>query len=77
MFRIKYSREIALKVLYELDALKYDAAQAGPVIYANNPEADQYDLDGDGSTTDLRGRTDNIAITVNVVQRDTQSTRKI
>lgn len=32
MFRIKYSREIALKILYELDALKCDAAQAGPVI---------------------------------------------
>lgn len=32
MFRIKYSREIALKILYELDALKSDAAQAGPVI---------------------------------------------
>jgi N utilization substance protein B len=32
MFRIKYSREIVLKILYELDALKYDAAQSGPVI---------------------------------------------
>lgn len=32
MFRIKYSREIALKILYELDALKCDAAQAGPVV---------------------------------------------
>jgi N utilization substance protein B len=32
MFRIKYSREIALKILYELDALKSDAAQAGPVV---------------------------------------------
>ncbi len=32
MFRIKYSREIALKILYELDALKTDAAQAGSVI---------------------------------------------
>lgn len=32
MFRIKYSREIALKILYELDALKCDAAQSGPVI---------------------------------------------
>ncbi|HOW45011.1 MAG TPA: transcription antitermination factor NusB [Candidatus Aminicenantes bacterium] len=32
MFRIKFSREIALKILYELDALKCDAAQAGPVI---------------------------------------------
>jgi N utilization substance protein B len=32
MFRIKYSREIALKILYELDALKSEAAQAGPVI---------------------------------------------
>jgi N utilization substance protein B len=32
MFRIKYSREIALKILYELDALKSDAAQAGSVI---------------------------------------------
>jgi len=32
MFRIKYSREIALKILYQLDALKCDAAQAGPVI---------------------------------------------
>ncbi len=32
MFRIKYSREIALKILYQLDALKCDAAQSGPVI---------------------------------------------
>jgi transcription antitermination protein NusB len=32
MFRIKYSREIVLKILYELDALKCDAAQSGPVI---------------------------------------------
>jgi len=32
MFRIKYSREIALKILYELDALKSEAAQAGTVI---------------------------------------------
>jgi len=32
MFRIKYSREIVLKILYELDALKTDAAQAGSVI---------------------------------------------
>jgi N utilization substance protein B len=32
MFRIKFSREIALKILYELDALKCDAAQSGPVI---------------------------------------------
>jgi len=32
MFRIKYSREIVLKILYQLDALKCDAAQCGPVI---------------------------------------------
>lgn len=32
MFRIKYSREIVLKILYELDALKCDAAQSGPLI---------------------------------------------
>jgi N utilization substance protein B len=32
MFRIKYSREIVLKILYQLDALKYDAAQSGSVI---------------------------------------------
>lgn len=32
MFRIKYSREIVLKILYQLDALKGDAAQSGPVI---------------------------------------------
>ncbi len=32
MFRIKYSREIVLKILFELDALKCDAAQSGPVI---------------------------------------------
>lgn len=32
MFRIKYSREVALKILYELDALKYGPAQAAPVI---------------------------------------------
>lgn len=49
MFRIKYSREIALKILYELDALKCDAAQAGPVIdeYFNyfrgpNPDEEQF-----------------------------------
>jgi N utilization substance protein B len=46
MFRIKYSREIALKILYELDALKYDAAQAGPVIdeyfsYFRGPNPDE------------------------------------
>jgi len=32
MFRIKYSREIALKILYEIDALKCDAAQAAAVV---------------------------------------------
>jgi transcription antitermination factor NusB len=32
MFRIKYSREIALKILYEIDALKCDAAQAATVV---------------------------------------------
>jgi N utilization substance protein B len=32
MFRIKYSREIVLKILYQLDALKCDEAQSGPVI---------------------------------------------
>lgn len=49
MFRIKYSREIALKILYELDALKCDAAQAGPVIdeyfsffRGPNPDEEQF-----------------------------------
>jgi len=49
MFRIKYSREIALKILYELDALKCDAAQAGPVIdeyfihfSGPNPDEEQF-----------------------------------
>jgi len=49
MFRIKYSREIALKILYELDALKCDAAQSGPVIdeyFAHfrgpNPDEEQF-----------------------------------
>jgi N utilization substance protein B len=32
MFRIKYSREIVLKILYQLDALKCAAAESGPVI---------------------------------------------
>ena len=32
MFRIKYSREIVLKILYQLDALNCEAAQSGPVI---------------------------------------------
>ena len=32
MFRIKYSREIVLKILYQLDALKCDAVESGPVI---------------------------------------------
>jgi N utilization substance protein B len=32
MFRIKYSREIVLKILYQLDALKCEAAQSGQVI---------------------------------------------
>ena len=32
MFRIKYSREIILKILYQLDILKCDAAQSGPLI---------------------------------------------
>jgi N utilization substance protein B len=32
MFRIKYCREIVLKILYQLDALKCDSAQSGPVI---------------------------------------------
>ena len=32
MFRIKYSREIAIKILYQLDALKCDAAQSGAVV---------------------------------------------
>jgi N utilization substance protein B len=49
MFRIKYSREIALKILYELDALKCDAAQSGPVIdeyfrsfRGPNPDEEQF-----------------------------------
>jgi N utilization substance protein B len=32
MFRIKYSREIIVKILYQLDVLKCDAAQSGPLI---------------------------------------------
>jgi len=32
MFRIKYSREIVLKILYQLDILKCDAAQCDPLI---------------------------------------------
>jgi transcription antitermination protein NusB len=32
MFRIKYSREIILKILYQIDVLKCDAAQSGPLI---------------------------------------------
>ncbi|HSQ36009.1 MAG TPA: transcription antitermination factor NusB [Candidatus Binatia bacterium] len=32
MFRIKYSREIILKILYQIDILKCDAAQSGPMI---------------------------------------------
>ncbi len=32
MFRIKYSREIILKILYQVDILKCDAAQCGPLI---------------------------------------------
>lgn len=32
MFRIKYSREIVLKILYQLDALKCEASQSDPVI---------------------------------------------
>lgn len=32
MFRIKYSREIVLKILFQLDALKCDAIESGPVI---------------------------------------------
>jgi len=32
MFRIKYSREIVLKILYQLDALKSDTAQGGPAV---------------------------------------------
>ncbi len=49
MFRIKYSREIVLKILYQLDALKCDAAQSGPVIEeyfksfrSVNPEEEQF-----------------------------------
>ena len=32
MFRIKYSREIILKILYQLDILKCAALQSGPLI---------------------------------------------
>jgi N utilization substance protein B len=32
MFRIKYSREIVLKILYQLDALNCEPAQSGPII---------------------------------------------
>jgi N utilization substance protein B len=32
MFRIKYSREIILKILYQLDLLKCDAVQSDPLI---------------------------------------------
>jgi N utilization substance protein B len=32
MFRIKYSREIILKILYQIDILKCDAAQSVPLI---------------------------------------------
>jgi transcription antitermination protein NusB len=32
MFRIKYSREIILKILYQLDLLKCDPAQIDPLI---------------------------------------------
>ena len=32
MFRIKYSREIILKILYQLDILKCDAVQCDPLI---------------------------------------------
>jgi N utilization substance protein B len=32
MFRIKYSREIILKILYQIDILKCDAVQSGPLI---------------------------------------------
>jgi len=49
MFRIKYSREIVLKILYQLDALKCEAAQSGPVIEeyfksfrSVNPEEEEF-----------------------------------
>ncbi|MCX6556742.1 MAG: transcription antitermination factor NusB [Candidatus Aminicenantes bacterium] len=32
MFRIKYSREIILKILYQIDVRKCEAAEAGPLI---------------------------------------------
>jgi N utilization substance protein B len=32
MFRIKYSREIILKILYQLDLLRCEAVQSGPLI---------------------------------------------
>jgi transcription antitermination protein NusB len=32
MFRIKYSREIILKILYQIDILKCDAVQSAPLI---------------------------------------------
>jgi N utilization substance protein B len=49
MFRIKYSREIILKILYQLDILKCDAVQSDPLIeeYFNsfkrvNPDEEQF-----------------------------------
>ena len=49
MFRIKYSREIIIKILYQLDVLKCDAAQSGPLIeeYFNtfkrvNPDEEKF-----------------------------------
>jgi len=49
MFRIKYSREIILKILYQLDILKCDAVQGGPLIeeYFNsfkrvNPDEEKF-----------------------------------
>lgn len=49
MFRIKYSREIIVKILYQLDVLKCDAAQSGPLIeeYFNtfkrvNPDEEKF-----------------------------------
>jgi N utilization substance protein B len=34
MFRIKFSREIILKILYQIDAVKCDPAQSGQIIDA-------------------------------------------
>jgi N utilization substance protein B len=49
MFRIKYCREIVLKILYQLDALNCEATDSGPVIdeyfksfRSVNPDEDEF-----------------------------------